>query len=352
MTIMTLNDVQTKLGAVRSENELIVLHFGSAQSEYDSARSDCALFDCSDRTQIEITGDDRATFLHNFCTNDVKKLTPGNGCEAFLTNVKGKVLGHVFIFATENAIWLESVAGAEESLIAHLDRYVITEDVTLDPRSNEVGELFVSGPHAVSKLGNAGIDVAALTLYSHVEFPDIGFPLSIRRVDWTGHPGYIISVPREHLATLWTRLVDASIVPAGQTAFDVLRIEAGMPLYGTDISEDNLAQEVSRTKQAISFTKGCYLGQEPIARVDAMGHVNRELRGLRFTEAISIDAGQEICTTDNQTPVGKVTSTARLGDDIPPVAMAYLRSQAAARETEVDVQIRDGSVRATVFWPE
>ena len=113
---------------------------------------DARLFDVSTRTQIEITGRDRVKFLHSFCTNDIKKLQPVQGCEAFVTNVNGKVLGHIFVFAERDSLWLESVAGSAAALLPHFDRYVITEDVRFADRSSEFAELLLAGPQSTELL--------------------------------------------------------------------------------------------------------------------------------------------------------------------------------------------------------
>ena len=107
----------------------------------------------------------------------------------------------------------------------------------------------------------------------------------------------LLSMAKDNLAAIWCKMVETGVVPAGQNAFDILRIEAAMPLFGIDFSDDNLAQEVARTAAAISFKKGCYLGQEPIARLDALGHVNRQLCTIEFTTGRSPAAGETVVST-------------------------------------------------------
>ena len=117
-----------------------------------AARDSAAVFLLEGRTHIEITGADRATFLHNFCTNDIKSLKPGQGCEAFVCNAKGHVLGHVTAFIGDEAIWLETVPGASQKLLTHLARYIIREDVELHDHTSQLRELFVVGPRATDAL--------------------------------------------------------------------------------------------------------------------------------------------------------------------------------------------------------
>ncbi|MEX2286848.1 MAG: glycine cleavage T C-terminal barrel domain-containing protein [Planctomycetaceae bacterium] len=326
--------------------------FGDARAEYKSAHDDCALFDVSARAQLELTGADRAKFLHNFCTNNVLTLKPGQGCEAFCTNVKGRVVGHVFVFCDTDSLWLEAVPNAQEALRAHLERYIITEDVQLHDRTAQFGELLVSGPRSAERLSQLGLNVGPLALLEHKTIESEGTSISIRRVDFLAAPGFLLSCARENLAPLWRQLVDGGIRPAGSMALEVLRIEAVMPLYGIDITDENLAQEVGRTRQAISFTKGCYLGQEPIARIDALGHVNRELRGLKLQAGRLPERGATVLSEDGAKEVGTLTSAARLSDDQPVFALAYLRSGSNAPGTTLAVRAATGSVQAVVFQPE
>ena len=307
------------------------------------------LFDVSNRTQIEVTGRDRVKFLHSFCTNDIKKLQPGQGCEAFVTNVNGKVLGHIFVFAERDSLWLESVGGSAATLLPHLDRYLITEDVRFADRSAEFAELLLVGSQSPELLERLGLIVAALPRYGHLADGTATLPLrSIRRVDWLDSPTWLLSIPTDRRDEVQRTLTQAGAQPATEEEFHSSRIAAGFPLYGIDISEENLAQEVGRTALAISFTKGCYLGQEPIARIDAMGHVNRQLCRLELSSGPLPTSGTPIL--DKPAPDGKqigtMTSCAwnRLGDADKPLALAYLRSVFAKIGTQVIVESREANV--------
>ena len=242
-----------------------------------------ACFDLSDRTLLELTGADRARFLHSFSTNDIKRLAAGQGCEAFVVNVKGQVVGPVWIDAVAQSLWLDADKGAAERLIPHLERYVVNEDVAIADRTADWGKLLVTGPEAAGGLGRLGIDVAGLANLEHKQLDvdkaaraQCGGSTSVRT------PGTFCSCRASGQRIFGACWAEARVQPAGEEVWTALRIEAGLPQFGVDISDENLAQEVGRTKSAISFTKGCYLGQEPIARIDAMGHVNRELRSLRL----------------------------------------------------------------------
>ncbi len=329
-----------------------IVHFGNPADEYRAACEDAVVFDLSDRTQIEMTGADRQKFLHNFCTNNIKALETGQGCEAFVTSVKGRILGHVFVFAAPESLWVETVPAAAETLLPHLDRYLITEDVQLYDRTAEFGELLVVGPQSIAQLAQAGIAVPELTVCGHAMFQTADIAIVVHRVDWLGQPGLLLSAARDNLGDVWKLLTGAGIRPAGSDVFESLRIAAGFPLYGIDINGDNLAQEAARTPQAVSFTKGCYLGQEPIARIDALGHVNQELRGLRMTADVMPVPGSTVIAADGEKEVGTISSVACGFGDARPVGLAMLRRGHIAVGTEVLVRIGETTAPAVVFWPE
>lgn len=299
------------------------------------------VYDLSDRTQIEITGADRAKFLHGFCTNDIKSLQPGQGCEAFLTNIKGRVLGHLFVFATPTSLWLDTVPGQETAIIAHLDRYVIREDVNLTGKSKERGELFVTGSHAAQLLM---LD-EGLAMYGNVTREAFGNPFDVRRVDMLNQPGFLISGGCECLQTMRQSLMAIGCINGTAEEFEARRIEAGFPVYGRDISEENLAQEVARTRQCISFTKGCYLGQEPIARLDAMGHTNRELRRITFASGCHPAEGAILLATDKDDEAGVVTSVAPIPDARGMItALGYLKTRFNSEGAQVRIATKQDAI--------
>lgn len=311
--------------------------------------NDQLLFNVSDRVQIEITGRDRVKFLHSFCTNDIKKLQPGQGCEAFVTNVNGKVLGHIFVFAERDSLWIETVAGAAATLLPHFDRYVITEDVRFADRSAEFAELLLAGSSSIELLEQLGLPVSSLPQCGHLSHGSDALPLrSLRRVDWFDSPTWLLSMPVAQRDEVQRVLTQAGVRQADNDEVHALRIAAGFPIYGIDITEENLAQEVGRTALAVSFTKGCYLGQEPIARIDAMGHVNRQLCRLELSSGPLPDSGTPILDkpASDGKPIGTITSSTWkwYGDADKPLALAYLRSGFAKSGSQVFVEGRPANV--------
>ena len=327
-------------------------HGGDAQQEYAAGRSGAASFELRGWTQVEVAGEDRAKFLHNFCTNDIRGLAAGKGCEAFVTSVQGKILAHVFVYAGASALALIGAPGSAGRIIKHLSRYQINEDVTFADRTAERGLLLVAGPQAAIALFNLGAGAMSLAVGQHCHCVLGSLNFTICRNDLLGLPGFFLFCPAEQTAALRETLDEAGAQKAGDAAFEALRIEAAFPLYGIDVTDANLAQEAGRTAEAISFSKGCYLGQEPIARIDALGHVNQQLRGIRVHENPVPPAGSEILTAGvDPRPIGHVTSAALSFGTNLPVALGYLKRHYDTPGLAVSVMVEGRKLPGVVFWP-
>jgi folate-binding protein YgfZ len=345
----TSNSNESLRGAAASPASGEVRDYGDPKAEFFAATQDAAVFELGARTLLELTGNDRQKYLHNFCTNEIRNLRPGQGCEAFVTTIQGKIKAHIFVFADENSLWIDSGPGYEDLLFAHLDKYLITEDVQFARRSAEYVEFYVSGEKVLSKLAAAGLSVSGLELNSHLRASLNGWDIAVRRLDWLGSPGCLIQVRAADATKVRQSLVAAGLVPAGRAAFDALRILAGLPEYGVDFTEGNLAQEAARTNSAISFTKGCYLGQEPIARIDSMGHVNQELRALRLAAGPVPIAGDKVVLPGEVREAGVITSAAwDYGAEVP-VAMALIKRNYLAAGTKLTVVTGTQEIPATVL---
>lgn len=261
-------------GAVVAESEdncFTVTRFENIEDELKAAASTCVVCPMPDLIRIRATGTDRAKFLHNFCTNDILSLNDGQACEAFFTDVKAKVLAHGMVLATpdNHEIWM--LPGNRDSLVAHLNRYIITEDVAIESAEQQAA-FAVIGPNTLPILQAVGVPATVVTNGCAVEAD-----LNSLTLTWADTPVAIVSVPASAAPDIWKQLTDAGAKPSGHHIFDHFRIVEGFPLIGVDITDQHIAPEGGRNQQTICYTKGCYLGQEPIARVDAIGHVNRQL---------------------------------------------------------------------------
>jgi tRNA-modifying protein YgfZ len=287
----------------------------------------------ADRTLIAIRGADRVALLNGFCTNHIKALQPGGGCEAFITNPQGKTLGHVLVYSEPEQLVIDTAPGQAATLITHLDRYVISEDVQFADRSAEECIILVAGKTAAETLARlASVELPAEPL-SHRATIIAGRRVSIRRTEYAGPSSFFVQTEASARPAIEQALAAAGAVPCESAAVEAARLEAGFPLFGRDITDENLPQEIGRDARAISFTKGCYLGQETIARIDALGHVNRLLVGAQFVGDSMPAAGTQLLVGDKE--VGHVTSAAWSPALGAPLALALIRRASAKPGTQL-----------------
>jgi folate-binding protein YgfZ len=312
--------------------------------EYRALTSGAGVIDLGSRTQVELTGRDRVAFLNGFCTNDIKRLTPGEGCEAFLTNVKGKIVGYVYVFCQADSLVLDTVPDQGPALIAHLERYCIREDVRFQDRSESWGELLVAGRRAESLLSQCVASLPPARPLAHLPLEAAGIPLSLRRVPLVPDGGFLVSLPAGAVSDVWRQLTAAGAKPGSREVFEMLRLEAAAPWFGRDITPENLPQEVQRDALAISFRKGCYLGQETVARLDALGHVNRRLVALRWDRQADPQTGDALSWEGSD--VGRVTSTAFSPRRDAPRGLGYVKSGHDQPGTRLDSPAGPAEVEA------
>jgi folate-binding protein YgfZ len=315
-------------------------------SEYRLARESAALFDQSQRGKVELTGKDAGRFLHNLSSNDITGLTPGTGCEAFLLNVQARVVAHVLVYRLKDrdAYWLDVDPGLAAKVIQHLDRYLISEDVALADRTRDFVQFHLAGPQAkalVAKEGLADLKELHLGLADRGEFTE-----RICRHDPLGVPGYDILCPAANAAPVWSYWLDCGAQRAGPETYEILRVEAGTPVYGVDVDESNLAPEVGRTARAISYQKGCYLGQEPVVRIRDLGHVNRLLTGLKVAGEGAVPRGARLFRDAKE--AGHVTSSVVSPGLGTAIALAYVRRSSTEPGTVVEVEVEHGRRTAEV----
>jgi folate-binding protein YgfZ len=277
MTSTPLSEHLARAGAAHGDERGIALprEFAGAAVEYAALRDGAAVFDLGERVIVRATGADRATFFQGMLTNDVADLRPGQGCPALLLTIQGRVVADVRVAATADALLLDVDRRVLASFLEALDRLIIADDVELaaDDATTLVG---VGGPATARVVAAA----AALAPFAHAEAALGGAPVRVMRAGVIGD-GVIVHVGVADAPRVWDAIVAAGATPAGALALEARRVELGLPKIGVDMGEKTLALEVP-VDAAISATKGCYLGQEVVARGTARGHVNRRLAGLVF----------------------------------------------------------------------
>jgi folate-binding protein YgfZ len=310
------------------------------------------LIDRSDRARVEVTGPDRAKFLHNLTTNEVKRLAAGRGCEAFVTSPQGKTIGYVILLAAEDRILVRSDPGGLELALAHLRKYGVFDDVTIEDRRAATFELHLLGAGCEDLVRGAGGPVPEGPDYAHM-FGEIGrldcHPVWVVRESPAGWPGLTLIGPANDAAVVLAELELASGVAGvprlDPSDFEALRIEAGTPVFGKDVTEKNLPQEFGRDDRAISFVKGCYLGQETVARIDALGHVNQVLKGLAFESGCEGPAPGTILEADGQR-AGVITSVASAPWRGQSIGLGMIRTSHATAGTRLQVAGPSGGAPA------
>jgi folate-binding protein YgfZ len=287
----------------------IVSTFGNTPAEYSAIHKDAGKMDLPQRSVLELSGRDRLDFLNRLLTNqtfDKQTKTPmaaGNGVRSFLLNIKGRILADMNVLELGDRTWLEMDARLIESTKASLEKYLIVDDVTLTNHTGSIHEFALVGPKAAEALALPEMKTLQSTKKTLA-----GTEVVVFRDDVCGSPGYFLLVPAQSAQAVWAAL--PLLRPIGWAAFNAARIEAGRPLMGIDFDDTVLPAETGAATfaSAVSVTKGCYLGQEIVARMHARSIVARQLVGIRM-EADALPVAGSPIYDDAANIVGGVTSS-------------------------------------------
>lgn len=313
--------------------------------DYQALTGGVALIDRSDRALLEVRGADRQSWLHNLTTNEVRRLSPGDGNYAFAVNVKGRIEFDLALSLLPESIWIDLPAGVRERAVKHLSRYHITEDIELVDRSGEFARLALAGPQTVLVMTALGAPNAmALAQHAPGQFSFGGEMVRFIRHDFCGVPAVDLFVPPGLTDALCDGLVrgewGVAVSRVDPAAVEARRIEAGIPAWPTEIHDDILPAETAQLDRAVSFQKGCYLGQEVVERMRSRGGLARRLVGVTLDGDALPEPGAELHTADGAT-VGRVSSACLSPGLGRVVALAYAKPAATAPGTAVTV-IWDG----------
>jgi folate-binding protein YgfZ len=312
----------------------IVADYGDWLAEHAALCEKAGVIDLSFRSRICLTGADRMRFLHGQVTNDVKKLRVGEGCYSAITTAKGKMESDLNIFAPADELLLDFEPGLTEKISARLEKFIVADDVQIVDVTPHFGLLSVQGPKAAEV-------VRALNLFSEIPTQQFG---SIKISDATlgeiylannprlGTSGFDLFVPNNSLGAVADKLIAAAKQVGGRavgwTAFETARIEAGIPRFGADMDETNIPLECGIESRAIVYNKGCYIGQEVINRIHSVGHVTRELRGLRLADDLKTLPQKHDKLFHAGKEVGYVTSAVKSPSLNANIALGYVRREA------------------------
>ena len=349
MPVLTLRHQHLKHGAhlIQRAGWQAPEHYGKPVEEHHAVRRRAGLSDQSFRGKLRIRGTERAEFLQGMVTNEVLKLSPGRGCYAILTSLKAKMLSDCRIYCLPDSFLLDLEPEVVESVLAHLDRYIIASDVTLENMTESWGILSLTGPKAPGLLSQTlSFTHLPEAEYDLLESRYEGIEIFIARNELTGEIGYDLICPTTGLEVFFKALMKADIPLIGQEALNTLRIEAGIPRYGTDMDETYFPMEAGLTERAISETKGCYIGQETIARALAQGRMNRLLVGLEVKGDAVPEPGRLIKAGDRD--LGPIKSAVYSPSLKKVIAMGYVHRDFTQPGSDVSVTVGTEVQPATV----
>ncbi|MDQ6776572.1 MAG: folate-binding protein [Actinomycetota bacterium] len=306
----------------------------SRADDYRAITEGCGLLDRSERGKLALTGAGAAEFLQGQVTNDVQGLEPGSGCYAVFLTPKGKMLGDLRILDTGDELLLDTERIALQPLFNMIRRFCVGYDVELHKRTLERGLLSLIGPDAAALLG--GVEVPEEE-HAHRSGVIAGTAVRAIRTD----VGVDLLV-EDAAATVEVAaaLRDAGALPVSEAAAEILRVEHGRPRYGIDLDDTVIPQEAALNARAVSFTKGCYVGQETVARLHYRGKPNRTLRGL----ALSAPAQPGDALMLGERSVGRLGSVA-VSPRFGPIALGLVRREA---ENGAVVSVGEEGLEATV----
>ncbi len=379
-------DTHKALGAAFTEFHgwEIPSHYGDAVAEHLAVRGSAGIIDMTHRGKIRVSGKDSTRFLHNILSQDINKLTPGTGGHAVLLNTRGHMLAYMRLYSDDDSFLIDTEPGEAEKIIQILNRYLFREDAKIEDLTMQYGLLTVQGPRSRETISRiSGIEIKDMDECGHINISINSINCKVARTTYTGEEGYNIYAPWDNLQYIWESIIvrnpfvrhpehgsvshrddiktmtSGEIIPFGHDAFNSLRIEAGIPLYSIDMDENTIPVEAG-LDDAISYTKGCYVGQETIARIKFKGHVNRTLTGFIISpgrESGSVSGnmiipkkGDIICAAidDARQEAGFITSACFSPTLNRVTALGYLKIQYAGRGNKVTINSEDGEVSAEV----
>jgi folate-binding protein YgfZ len=323
---------------------------------YDAARHRAAMIDRSDRGRLVVSGAERASYLQGLLTNDVVALRAGQGCYCAYLTAQGRMISDLYVYELGDVMLVTMAGDVKDTQLAKLDQFIFSEDVQLGDVTDTFAQIAVVGPDAAQAVATALGGVSADTLRTLAEHGNMrtewaGGAAIVIRVTDTGEPGYDLFVDRAQADAMKAALEANGVAAIDEATADALRIEAGVPLFHRDMDEETIPLEAGIESRAISFSKGCYVGQEVVIRVLHRGHgrVARKLVGLLVDGAQPPPRGAVIRSGDRE--IGEVTSSTASPALQRPIALGYVKRDFVEPGTKVTVGVGSAEVTALPFVP-
>jgi folate-binding protein YgfZ len=356
MEALELHEFHEALGArfIEVNGMEVVRDYGDPEAEHAALTEKAGVLDLSFRSRLCLTGADRIRFLHGQVTNDIKRLRLGEGCYAALVTAKGRMQSDLNIYCLADELLLDFEPGLTRTAAERLEKYLVADDVQVVDIASPYGLLSVQGPEApaiVRSLALSGeLPLEAFSFLNTVD-PTLGEVCLVKQPR-LGTNGFDLFVPVAGLGTVADKLITAARSLAGCVcgwqALEIARIEAGIPRFGPDIDESNLPQECGIEERAVSYTKGCYIGQEVLNRIHTMGHVNRELCALELADDLkSLPQRGDKLFHDGRV-IGSITSVAVSPRTNKRIALGYIRREVNQAGTELTVVTAEGEMKAKI----
>jgi len=355
-----LHTHHTQLGASFEERAgwNVPAHYGNVTAEHCAVRQTVKIADLSHRGKIRVTGDDRVKWLQSIISNDILLLKPGQGCYSSFLTYKGKMITYFRLYMQTEAIMLEDVGEIGETTVQALRKFLLYgTKAKMENCAESWGLLLVSGPKASHTIQSAfGVDVVDLKPVDFVTAYIGGNHALVLRTEETGEIDIEILLPTASLVPAWTALLEAGtkygIKPVGTHAREALRIEAGIPKAGPDLNEEIVPPEANLEDKAFSLSKGCYPGQEVVARMDTYGNVRRHLVGLVLKDASIPPNGAKLFSGDRE--VGWISSAVYSPQMNKVIAFGFPLRDFSKPNTalliEIDGKKHDATVHALPFY--
>jgi len=353
MKKLPLNEIHKLLGANFCDlaGWSVPNDYGEELSEYKAVRENVGIIDLSPRGKLLLSGKHHLKFLQGMLSNDVLKLEEGKGMYATILTVKGRMISDMRVYREKESILLDLEPGLNEKVLELLTKFRLSYKADIDDITLSTGLLSIQGPRS-GKLLELLLEeeIPQMEEFNFIQREFVGRDLTVIKVNRTGEEGFDLYLDNKGLEVLWSTLINKgeglNLKPVGCAAMNTLRVEAGIPVYGVDMDESNIPIEAGLW-DALNFEKGCYVGQEVVARIKWRGHVNWHLKGFKSEGGIVPEIGDEI--SDGERKIGRITSSTFSHRLDKPLSLGYIRREFKEAGTKVSLKGKDGSeVRAEV----
>ncbi|HEY3198750.1 MAG TPA: aminomethyltransferase family protein [Nitrospirales bacterium] len=350
----SLHDDHAKRGAIFVEQSgwEVPDHYGDPAAEYSAVRNGAGIMDLASRGRIRVTGEDQVKWLQSIISNDILPLAPGQGIYSTFLTHKGKILAYFRVYQLGDALLIEDVGETGDATFSALRKFLLFgTKAKMENCGESWGQLLISGPKTLDLIRSTfGTDISSLKPLAFERLEIEGYPALLIRSEETGETDINILVPSGGLRAVWDRLWavgnSMGLKPIGRQALEILRVEAGLPKMGQDLTEEIVPPEANLEGKSFSLSKGCYPGQEVVARMDTYGSVRRRLVGLTLLDSAVPVSGAKLYSGDRE--VGWVSSAVLSPSLGKVIALGFPLRDFTKPGTELELETDGHRVRATV----